>query len=506
MYRTTRIDPEFSSSRINLNVSWNSIAIQSKDIGVQMQENQDLTKIPLKREIGLLSSILLVAGIMIGSGAFKKIAPMSRSLMNGHYILLAWTVAGIITMFGAFTYSGLARLTDKTGGLYEYLRLIYGKLPSFLFGWNVFAIVGSGSIAALAFVFAQSADALFHFPVWLPGWQNYSIGNFIFPFRGLPVKLLAILMIAGLTVLNIRGVRKGSRLNTIVTAAKIGGILLLITSGLLYNGSAVRIIAMRNSLPPLSGMSLFSGFFGAILSASWAYDGWSTITFVTGEIKNPSRNLPLAIVGGVGIAMILYLLLNYIYLKVLPVSQLAAIPDHKIAAAVVAEALVGRAGASLILVLIGICTFGALNACIIAYPRVGFRMAQEKVFFPKAAYVHPQYKTPYISILYTSVWSAVLVLTGTFDILTDLVIFSGYLFFGLAAAGLIKMKRQKKITGPVIGYPVVPLIIVLFSVVLAINTLITQFLASLMGLMLILCGLPFYFLWNKKAEKSGPED
>jgi basic amino acid/polyamine antiporter, APA family len=251
-------------------------------------------------------------------------------------------------------------------------------------------------------------------------------------------------------------------------------------------------------------MALFSGFFGAILSASWAYDGWSTITFVTGEIKNPARNLPLAIMGGVGIAMILYLLLNFIYMKVLPVAQLAAIPDQKIAAAVVAQTLVGRAGATLIVVLILTCTFGALNACIIAYPRIAYRMAQEKVFFRKAAYVHPVFKTPYRAIIYLSVWSCVLVVTGTFDMITDLVIFSGYIFFGLAAAGLIKMKRQKKITSKVVGYPLVPVIIILFSTVLVVNTLVTRFFPSLMGLTLMASGLPFYYAWNKKAEKSKP--
>jgi APA family basic amino acid/polyamine antiporter len=464
-----------------------------------MPEDQDLTRIPLKREIGLLTSILLVAGIMIGSGAFKKIAPMSRSLMSEPYILWAWIVAGIITIFGAFTYSGLAGMTDKTGGIYEYLRLIYGEFVAFLFGWNTFTIVGSGSIAALAYVFSQSADALFHFPVWLPALQDYSIANFIYPFRGLPVKTLAITMIVGLTWLNIRGVKNAGILNNVVTVTKILGILLLIAAGIFYAGEPVRMLNNGGSLHPLKGTMLFSGFFGAILSASWAYDGWSTITFVTGEIKNPQRNLPYAIVGGVGIAMILYVLLNFIYMKVLTVEALAAIPDHKIAAAVVSETLFGRAGASLIVVLILTCTFGALNGCIIAYPRVGYRMAQEKVFFKKAANVHPVFKTPYVSILYTGLWSCVLVISGTFDLLTDLVILTGYMFFGLAAAGLIKMKMQKKITKKVIGYPVIPVIIILFACVLVINTLITQTIASLLGLLLMFSGVPFYF-WFRKSR------
>jgi basic amino acid/polyamine antiporter, APA family len=464
-----------------------------------MQENQDRTRIPLKRVIGLPTGILLVAGIMIGSGAFKKIAPMSHTLMSEPYILLVWIVAGIISIFGAFTYSGLASMTNETGGLYEYLRLIYGEFVAFLLGWTYFMIVGSGSIAALAYVFSQSADALFHFPVLLPALRELSIANFIYPFSGLSVKILAMSMIILLTGLNIRGVKNAGNLNNIVTSAKILGILLLITAGLLFTGEPAALLQNGISFHPLAGAALFSGFFGALLSALWAYDGWANITFVTGEIKNPERNLPYAITGGVGIATLLYVFLNYVYMKVLPVEQLASIPEHKIAAAVVSETLFGRLGASLIVVLILTCTFGALNGCIISYPRISFRMAQEKVFFKKVAYVHPVFKTPYVALVYTCVWSCVLVITGTFDQITNLVVFSTYLFFGLAAAGLIKMKIQKKITKKVIGYPVIPVIIILFCGVLVINTLIVQFRASLLGLLLMFSGVPFYF-WFKKLN------
>jgi basic amino acid/polyamine antiporter, APA family len=464
-----------------------------------MQENSDRSRIPLKRVIGLPTSILIVAGIMIGSGVFKKIAPMSLSLMSEPYILLAWAAAGLITILGAFTYSGLASLTDETGGIYEYLRLIYGDFTAYLLGWTYFMIVGSGSIAALAFVFSQSADALLHFPVMLPGLHNFSVAQFIYPFRELSIKVLAIVMIVLLTLINIRGVRNAGKLNNVITAAKILGILLLIVAGIFYAAEPSVLTQGGLGSHPLGSAALFSGFFGALLSALWAYDGWANITFVTGEMKNPGRNLPFAIIGGVGIATILYVLLNWVYMKVLPVEQLALIPDQKIAAAVVSESLFGRAGTTLIVVLILICTFGALNGCIISYPRISFRMAQEKVFFKKAAWVHPDFHTPYVALIYSGVWSCVLVFTGTFDEITNLVVFSTYLFFGLAAAGLIKMKRQKKITKKVIGYPVVPVIIILFCVVLVVNTLIVQARATLFGLLLMLSGVPFYF-WFKKGK------
>ena len=462
-----------------------------------MQKHSDRSRIPLKRVIGLPTSILLVAGIMIGSGVFKKIAPMSQSLMSEPYILLAWASAGLITILGAFTYSGLASMTNETGGIYEYLRLIYGDFVAYLLGWTYFMIVGSGSIAALAFVFSQSADALFHFPVLLSGLKDFSIAQFIYPFRGLSIKLLAMTMIILLTLVNIRGVKNAGKLNNVITTAKILGILLLIFAGIFYAGEPGAMLQEGNAILPLKGAALFSGFFGALLSALWAYDGWANITFVTGELKNPERNLPFAVIGGVGIATILYVTLNWVYMNVLPVEQLARIPEHKIAAAVVSESLFGRAGATLIVVLILICTFGALNGCIISYPRISFRMAQEKVFFKRAAWVHPVFHTPYIALFYSGVWSCILVFTGTFDEITNLVVFSTYLFFGLAAAGLMKMKIKKRITKRVIGYPVVPVIIILFSLVLVINTLIVQTRASLLGLLLMFSGVPFYF-WFKR--------
>jgi basic amino acid/polyamine antiporter, APA family len=467
-----------------------------------MQENQDRTRIPLKRVIGLPTSILLVAGIMIGSGVFKKIAPMSRSLMSEPYILIVWIFAGIISICGAFVYSGLASMTNQTGGTYEYLRIMFGDFVAFLLGWTIFTIIGSGSIAALAFVFSQSADSLFHFKDLLPGLKDVSLAGFIFPFREFSVKSLAMAMIIILTLYNISGIKNSAKLNNVVTSAKMLGILLLIIAGLLYAGEPAGIVQDGTVYHPLTGTALYSGIFGALLSALWAFDGWNVISFVTGEIKNPERNVSYAILGGVGIVTILYLLLNYAYMRVFSVEQLASIPDQKIAAAVVSETLFGRYGSVLIKVLILISTFGALNGCITTYPRISFRMAQEKVFFRKAAYVHPVFQTPYIALIFSGIWSIILVVSGTFDQLTNLIVVSGYMFAVLSAAGLIKMKIQKKITKKVIGYPVIPVIVILFSLTLVITTMIVNTRDSLTGLLLTCSGIPFYF-WFKRRQASG---
>jgi APA family basic amino acid/polyamine antiporter len=437
-----------------------------------------------QRVLGLPTGILLVAGIMIGSGVFKKIVPMAQALPTPTYILAAWIVAGIITMFGAFTYAGLARMTTETGGVYEYLRLIYGDFISFLFGWSVFTIVGSGAVAALAFVFAQSVKTLIPLP--LGGWG---------------IKILAVLTIAFLTWFNCRGIKKGSILNNIVTSAKVLGILLLIVAALLYTGHSQQVAVVH---PPmhLDNTALLSGFFGAMLSALWAYDGWANITFVTGEIKNPQLNVPYAIIGGVGIAMILYVLLNYGYMHVLPPDRLAQLDTDKIAAAEVAGVLMGRAGVVTIAVLIMTCTFSALNGTIISYPRVYFRMARENVFFKNAGKIHPTSLAPHIALIYSAIWSAVLVCSGTFDQITDLIILASYAFFGLAAFGLVRMKVKRRITSKVIGYPVIPWIIILFCAALVINTFITQPRASLRGLLLILSGVPFYLFFKRRGAKA----
>ena len=460
-------------------------------------DTADKTKIPLKRVLGLPTGILMVAGLMIGSGVFKKIAPMSATLMSQPYILSAWILAGVFSMLGAFMLAGLATTTTESGGVYEYLRLSIGNFFSFLFGWTAFTILGSGSIAALAFVFSQSLNTLVHLPEPMQSLQDISIGNSIFPFASSGVKIVSVIAICLLTWLNYRGTKNGGLLNNIVTTAKIAGILLLIILGLFYSNP---MVTDTTTTAPIqySGTALFSAFFGIMLSAFWAYDGWSNISFVTGEIQNPKRSVPIAIIAGVAIAMTLYVLLNYAFMRVLPLNELAAIGENDIAASVVAGALMGKAGTVVISVLIMICTFGALNACIIVYPRIYFRMAQENFFFKSVANVHPVFRTPYVSLIWSMLWSIVLVLTGTFDLLTNLIVFGGFFFYLLLGWGLISMKRKGAITSKVIGYPVIPVIVILFSAVLIINTVIVQPLQSLAGLALILSGVPFYLYFKNK--------
>ncbi len=463
----------------------------------------DRSKIPLNRVLGLFTTILLVSGIMIGSGVFKKIIPMSQTGLSEGWILGAWIIAGVITMFGAFTISGLSSLSEQSGGVYEYLRLSFGNFFSFLFGWTDFAIMGPASIAALGYIFAQTINSLTPLPNPLSSLQYISIADFIFPFANSGIKLLAIAAIALLTWINYLGVKKGGSISNVITSAKILGILIIIVFGLFYTAPAIDNVPGSKTDPvTLNGIAFYSAMFGAMLSAFWAYDGWSNITYISGEIKNPKRNLPLAIIIGVSIAMFLYVLVNYAYMQVLPLEKLAAVNQNSIGAVVVAETMIGKTGKTLIIVLIMVSVFGSLNGVIMAHTRVFFQMAREKYFFKGFAKVHPKYRTPYVSLFYTFIWSSVLVMSGTFDILTDMVIFAGFLFYALIAVALFKMKRNRTIKTKVIGYPVIPVILILFSTALIINTFMVHTRYSLIGVGLILTGVPLYFYFKRKENRG----
>lgn len=454
----------------------------------------------LLRVLGIFSATLLVAGIMIGSGVFKKIIPMAQTGLTESWILIAWALAGIITMLGAFNIVGLASLTEESGGVYEYLRLAFGNFFSFLFGWTDFTIMGTASIAALAFIFSHTVNMLIPLPNPLQEWKDISFSNFIYPFADSGIKILAILIIMILTWINYRGVRESGSVNNIFTSAKIVGILLIIFLGLFYTSPVQpqQQEIISSSIPPLHGLAFFSAFFVAMLNVLWAYDGWVDVSFVTGEVKNPKKNVPRAIIIGVTIATVLYVLVNYVYMKVLSLNELAAVNKNEIGAAVVANTLLGNIGKTLIIILIMVSVFGSLNAIILSHSRIYFRMAQEKFFFKRVAEVHIRNKTPHIALLYTMVWSCILVISGTFDILTDMVVFAAFLFYGLLAIAFIKMKQKGMISSKVFGYPIIQSIIILFSLTLIINTIATHRFQSLIGLGLIITGVPFYFYFKKK--------
>jgi len=436
---------------------------------------------------------------------------MSTVLGDSNLILLAWVIAGVISMFGVFSYAGLATLTDEGGGQFEYFRIIYGKFFAFLFGWACFTVIQTASVASIAYVFAESVNNIFHFGNPTDGLSEINIAGFIFPFANSGVKIFTILTIIVLTVINYFGVKNGGLLNDIFSSAKIAGIVVLIVAGLLLHGNADAETAPHVSAIKPEGIGLLSAMFTAMLSAFWAYDGWINICYIGGEVKNPKKNIPIAIVTGTAIVMCLYVLINYTYLLALPVDTYAAIDaqGNKIAGAEMAMSVMGDWGFVLISILIMLCTFGATNASLMSSPRIYHQMAKKNLFFKRFGATHPKYQTPHISLIYQAVWASVLVISGTFDQLTDMLIFASFIAYGSGAAGLIYIKiKNRRGTQPeinikkVFGYPVVPVLFVLFCIGLVVNTLISMPEESLTGLSFIALGIPVYFYLRRKNKVS----
>jgi basic amino acid/polyamine antiporter, APA family len=455
----------------------------------------------LKRELGLFTSTLLVAGLVIGSGVFKKIGPMANTGLGEGAILAAWAVAGIVTFFGALSAGGLSTMTDQSGGTYEYFRLSFGQTFAFISGWSDFMVVGTGVNAALAYFFAQAVNSMIPLPNPLDAMAHISLFGFIHPFDQSGIKIVAIITMVILTAINCIGTKESGVFNNIVTSAKIIGILIVVVIGLAWpvshNANSVATVSNTGSV------SFMSGFFTALLAALWAYDGWIYVTNVAGEVKDSRKKMPLALAFGILITIVVFLVVDYVYMRNLPLSELRAVPEDGIAALAVAEHMFGQVGKTLLGVLVIVAVFGALNSNLVSIPRKYYQMAHEGYFFSNAKKISPRFRTPIVAMIYSLVWSSVLVLSGTFDMLTDMVVFTAFIFYGSLCVALIKMKRNGAITGKIAGYPYAPVLFLLFSAVFLTHTLITEPKKSLFGLILILSSVPFYFVFRSLKGRRG---
>lgn len=461
--------------------------------------NQSNPQTSLKRTLGLFASTLMVVGIVIGSGVFKKIVPMSQTGLGETAILMAWILAGVISLFAAFTVSALASLTEESGGLYEYFRLAFGDFLAFISGWADFIIISPAAIAALAFLFGEVINSFAPLPNPMDQWKDFSIGGFIFPFANSGVKLVGISAIIVLTAINSLGSRESGVFNSIITTAKILGISVLIIVGLAYSGSESESSnSIINAATEPEGMLFYSAFFAAMLSAFWAYNGWETATNISGEIINPKRNLPLALTIGLSLVALIYTLLNYSYMNVLSLDEIRAIGPNQIGAFVVAETLLGTFGKILLIVLLVICVFGALNSNIVTAPRKFYRMAQQGYLFSHLQKVHPRFRTPHISLTYMMVLGCIMLISGSFDMLTNMVIFLNFVFYGFLAFAVLRLKKNGIISARVTGYPVTSIILLIFSVALTFNTIWVQPQQSLLGLIFVASGVPVYYYFKRK--------
>ncbi|HCA42568.1 MAG TPA: amino acid permease [Bacteroidetes bacterium] len=460
----------------------------------------------LATKLGLFTALLIVISSMIGSGVFKKLAPMTMELQSGGLVLIAWLIAGVITLLGAATNAEIAGMIAEPGGQYVYFKEMYGKAFAFIYGWSCFSVIQSASIASIAYVFAESVNVMIPLPELSRDMQDFSILGIFNPFDNFGVKVLTICTIIFLTIANYLGVIFGGMISNIFTILKISGIFIIIILGFSLSGGSPQNLEPYMANPNAeygSSLGLFGAMFAAMLGAFWAYDGWNNIGYLGGEVKNAKRNIPIALFGGVSIVILIYLLINFVYFYVLPVEKVMEIAgrENTIIAVEVMRSFTGATGAIFISILIMISTFGTTNGSILASSRIYFAMARDKMFFKSAANVHPKFKTPYTSLLIQGVWASVLTLSGTFDQLTDMLIFASFIFYGAGAFGVFVLRRKLKDQHrpyKVWGYPWIPGIFVLFCIVLVVVTIIQNPRDTGIGLVLILTGIPFYLLWRGK--------
>ncbi|MCX7909944.1 MAG: amino acid permease [Ignavibacteria bacterium] len=470
----------------------------------------------LVRGLGLLTTVAVVVGAVIGSGIFKKPSVMAQMLGSPELLLSIWIIAGIITLFGALTNAEIASFISETGGQYKFFEAMYGNFFAWLYGWSMFIVVQTGSIASISYIFSDYAQffvTLPRFPETIE--QSYKlfipfIGN-IYPLANFGVKLLTILLIFFLTLINIRGVIIGGKVSAIFTFMKVSAILFLVAIAFGFgNGNFQNFFKDTPSFQK-GEVNIFTGILVSLSAAFWAFDGWNNITYIAGEVKNPKKNIPFALGLGTLIIILVYLLINLSYLYILPIDKIAR---STLVASDTAVNVLGVFGGTFVSIAVMISTFGTSNGTIMVSARLYYSMAKEGLFFKNIAFVHPIFRTPSKSLLIQAIWASILVLSGTFDILTDMLIFVSWFFYAMGALGVFILRKKMPDAQrlyKVFGYPWVPAIFVLFAFVFVIFTLIndiqmfrngqSEFINSIFGTTLVLIGIPFYFYFMAKKKK-----
>jgi len=454
----------------------------------------------LVRALGSGSVVIFVIANIIGSGVYKKIAPMAAELDSSVWILAAWIVGGIITLFGALSNAEVAGLLADTGGEFIYLKKIYNRFFSFIYGWSLFTVIQTATISSLAYVFAQSLDSIIPVPEVFKSIQHLTIGGVFYPFQDFGIKLTAILLILLLTGLNISGLKSGAGVSKAIVLLVFTGLLTIVIFGL---SSGINRPANFMDLSELKSRTItLSAFYTAMLAAFWAYQGWVSVGFIGGEVKDPTNNIPKGIVTGILIVILIYVLVNMTYLTLLSIPQIVQIHEsgNQIAAVEAVRTFWGKGGVIFISLLILVTTLGCTNASILTGARPYYAMAREKLFFSGIARINKA-NVPSNSLLWQGIWASVLVLSGTFDQLTDMIIFAVFIFYGATTLGVFILRhRMPDAFRPykVWGYPIVPAIFILFCIGLFFNTIITRPREAAIGMTLIFSGIPVYFFLKRK--------
>jgi APA family basic amino acid/polyamine antiporter len=469
-----------------------------------------ITKAPtsqqLKPGLSLFDSVTLVAGSMIGSGIFIVSADISRQVRSPFALLLVWIVAGLMTIAGALAYGELAAMMPEAGGQYVYLREAYGGMWAFMFGWTLLLVIQTGTIAAVAVAFARFAGV-----IWPVLGSKLWIGSGGAGLSGERAGAIAVIVL--LTAANLRGLDLGRMLQNSFTSAKILSLILIVVLGCLIAPNPAAIHANFGSAAAFMGTGTLSiGMFGAaMVGALFSADAWASVTFAAAEVKNPKRDLPLALAFGTGVVIALYVLVNLAYMCELPVSGsadatsvfargIAHASSDRVAAAAM-QMVWGSTGATITAILVMISTFGCANGLILTGARVIYAMANDRVFFSAAGRLNSA-RVPAIALIMQGIWAAVLTLSGTYSELLDYVIFAQLMFYVLTVAAVFVLRRrspERPRPYRAWGYPIVPAMYILAASALMIDLLLLKPRFTWPGLLIAVSGVPIYYFTTRRS-------
>jgi basic amino acid/polyamine antiporter, APA family len=450
-------------------------------------------KAELVRGLGTLDAVLLSVGGMIGTGIFLTAADLARALPSVGWIYAVWLAGGLLTLAGALSYAEMGAMYPRAGGLYHFLKEAYGPFWGFLYGWTAFTVIMTGGIAAIAVGFGEYLGSFVPFFASEHVLWSLPLGPWTWTVNG--AQGAAVLAIVLLTLVNVRGLRAGAGLQNLVTVVKIGALLVFALAGFW--------VPAQVTAPPapleLPWGALASAFGVAMVAALWSYDGWYGITFTAGEMRDPARSLPRGLLGGTALVVLLYLVMQAVYFRALPLVEMGAAARVGEAAA---QSLFGGVGARLLAAAVVVSSFGCLAATILYASRIYLPMAQDGVFFRSVGRIHPTHRTPHVSLWAQCAWAVTLALSGTFSQLYTYVVFASVLFQMATGSALFALRRKHpELPRPyrAWGYPWVPAAFVLASLFLVGNTLAERPVESLVGLALVALGGLAYLGWRRTA-------
>ena len=449
-----------------------------------------------------MAAAAVVIGDVIGTGVFLKARVMTCNVGTPGLVVTVWVVAGLLSLAGALTYAELAAMMPRAGGEYVFIRQAYGSLPSFLYGWTRFFVASTGAIASLAAGFAIFINVLTGGALQARGVTLDLFGYHALVTGQQGIAIAAVLVV---TIVNCTTVAVSGRIAFILTVFKIALVLAIGLGAMLLADGSWTHFTLSNEGGACEGVAAaarggMAGFGAAMLGAMWAYNGWNEVTYVAGEVKDPQRNLPLAIVGGIGIIATLYVFANVAYFYVLAPAAVAGIPASSAVATQVVSTFLGPAAAGVMAGALAMSVFGSLQIVSLVSARIPYAMATDGVFFPFMARLSPRTCVPIRALVAQAAWGIVLVFSGSYDTITDYAIFAVLMFVILATASIFVFRRRPQEGDPgyrMWGYPVVPILFLMVAGWLVVNTVVTTPGRALAGVGFMLIGLPFYWYWTR---------